>query len=155
MKRTVFIIIVTAAFGVLSCNNENTINPRPSDEVLGTATITGKLQAELNDTQAGLENVPDGIKVFAVISTKDLVLNPSNASYPNQQFETTTTGGVFTFSSIPVGPNGINVTLHFSSFRADRVNGGTTTSTVFPAPSDMTVSGLRPNEVRVIADKQY
>ena len=115
---------------LFSCKNENSVNPRPSDQIIGKATITGRVKAELNTTNTSLESVPDGIKVIAEISTADLVLNPTGITYPKKYYETTTKNGEYSID-VEVGPNGTNVVLYFTDFRADVTTATNPISTLF------------------------
>lgn len=136
--KTIFYLIAACAVVFSACQNDNSVNPRPTEEIVGKATIKGKIKAQLNTTIAGLENVPDGTKVIAEISTADLVLNTQDTNYPSKYYETTVTNGEYSIE-VEAGPRGSEVKLHFADFRADVITGGgTPTSTVFTAGPDYT-----------------
>jgi hypothetical protein len=133
MKKLFYMVIALAAVAITSCQNENTVTPRPSEQIVSKVTISGRVKAELNTTNTTTENVPDGIKVIAEISTRDLALNPNNnLIYPNKYYETTVRNGEYTLE-VEVGPNGTDVIVYFPAFRADVVNAAppTPVSTIF------------------------
>jgi hypothetical protein len=128
MKKVFYTMLTAVVFS--ACQNENAVNPRPTEEIISTVKISGRVKAELNTTNAVLENVPDGTKIVAEISTRDFVLSPSGSTYPNKYYEGTVTNGEYSID-VQAGPYGSDVTLYFPDFRADVTTAGTPVSTVF------------------------
>jgi hypothetical protein len=155
MKKLVYASIAVVAIAISSCSNENSVNPRPVDQVISKATVTGIVRAELNNTIpspslggsfANAEFIPALLapKVVASINTRDLVLSPaSGVTYARKFFEATVgADGSYSFE-VEIGPKGsIDVELTYSNFRSDVIlsasttdkgvifNGGTQTVTV-------------------------
>jgi hypothetical protein len=126
-------MLLTLAF--TACQNENTVNPRPSDEIVSTVVVKGRVKAELNNTNAVVENAPAGLKIVAEISSRDLVLNPTSTNYPSKYYEgTVDNNGEYTIT-VEVGPNGSDVEVYFPDFRADVSTVTTPVSTVFSGSS--------------------
>ncbi len=131
MKRAIYTFLVGSVLVFSACQNENSVNPRPDSETIGKVIISGRVRAELNTTNAVLENIPDGFKVVAEVWTRELVLNPaSGIAYPNKFYEATITGGQYSIE-VEAGPYGTDVTLYFPEFRADVQTATTPQSTVF------------------------
>jgi hypothetical protein len=131
MKQLFLVSTTILALTITACQNENSVNPRPTDQIVSTVNIKGKVKAELNTTNAVLENAPTGLKIVAEVDTYDLVLNPTSANYPSKYFEATVdANGEYTIG-VDVGPYGNNVKLYFPDFRADVSTASTPVSTVF------------------------
>ena len=132
MKTIFYYVLAACAVLFTACQNDNSVNPRPTEEIVGKATIGGKVKAELNNTSTGLESVPQGTKVIAEISTADLALTVNAlAIYPKKYYETTvSTTGEYSVE-VEAGPRGTTVTLYFADFRADVTTATTPVSTVF------------------------
>ncbi|MBX2897865.1 MAG: hypothetical protein KF763_20655 [Cyclobacteriaceae bacterium] len=144
MKKTIYLIVAVATVFFTGCQNENSVNPRPTEEIVSTVTITGRVRAELVTTNAVLENAPDGLKIIAEISTRDLVQNPSGSiTYPNKYYETTLSNGQYSIN-VEAGPFGSTVKLYFPDFRADVQTATNPVSTVFPGSTrtDFVVKGV-------------
>lgn len=88
MKKTSFtLIICLVLFAINGCTNENTVNPAPQ---LGKAIISGLATADFDLNAPGRNNVPAGTKIFVIVNTRDLVLNPVAAvNYASKTFEGT------------------------------------------------------------------
>jgi hypothetical protein len=133
MKKTVYSILALAALAFSACTNTNSVNPRPTDQIISKVTISGRIKAELNNSAVGRENAPDGLKIVVGISTRDFALSPNGSTYATKYYETTTAGGNYTIE-VEVGPYGSNPTIFFPTFRADvAVNNTTSVSTIFGA----------------------
>jgi hypothetical protein len=130
MKKVIYPAVFLLISVLTSCQNENSVNPRPTDDIISRVVVSGRVRAELNTTNAILENVPDGLKVVAEISTRDLVLNPGSGNYPSKYYETTITNGQYSIE-VEAGPYGSDVTVYFPEFRADVQTASTPQSTVF------------------------
>ena len=131
MKKTIYLLVAMATIIFTGCQNENSVNPRPSEEIVSTVTISGRVRAELVTTNAVLENAPDGLKIVAEISTRDLAQNPSGSiNYPNKYYETTLSNGQYSIN-VEAGPVGSTVKLYFPDFRADVQTASTPVSNVF------------------------
>lgn len=133
MKKTVlsgFILASLLLIAVLSgCKKEEATNA-PTN--VGTATLTGNVKAELNLTNTDLENAPAGTKIIAVISSEDLVTNPTpNVEYENISYETTIDGsGNYTFSSIAAANKEVTVDIYPADFIYYQVQPDNTTRRV-------------------------
>ncbi|MBL7875110.1 MAG: hypothetical protein JNL53_05570 [Cyclobacteriaceae bacterium] len=142
MKKLFFVGTFIFALIITACQNENSVNPRPTDQIVSTVNIKGRVKAELNTTNAVLENAPAGLKIVAEVNTRDLVLNPTGGNYPTKYFEATVdANGEYTIG-VDVGPYGNNVKLYFPDFRADVATGAATVSTLFTG-STRTVSVVK------------
>jgi hypothetical protein len=130
MKKLIYTVSAVMLIALSSCKNENSVNPRPTDQIIGKVTISGRMKADLVTTNAILEPVPDGIKVVAEISTADLALSTGTGTYAKKYYETTTKSGEYSID-IETGPNGGKVILYFSAFRADVTTATNPVSTLF------------------------
>jgi hypothetical protein len=131
MKQLFLVSTTLIMLAFTACQNENSVNPRPTDQIVSTVNIKGKVKAELNNTNAVLENAPTGLKIVAEVNTRDLVLNPTAGNYPAKYFEgTVDANGEYTIG-VDVGPYGNNVKIYFPDFRADVSTASTPVSTVF------------------------
>lgn len=151
--KTIFYLIAACAVVFSACQNENSVNPRPTEEIVGKATITGRVKADLNTTTSGLETVTQGVKVIAEISTFELSLNPTGSlsTSPKKYYETTVSPTGEYSIEVEAGPKTTTVTLYFADFRADVVTSNsptTTVSTVFTASSNPTVVVVR-NQTKI------
>lgn len=77
---------LASALIISGCDNENTVNPTVT---LGSATVTGTVYAELDETNADSEKAPSGTKVYVIVSTRDFVLNPTGSAYADRYYEGT------------------------------------------------------------------
>ncbi|PZR09769.1 MAG: hypothetical protein DI539_21625 [Flavobacterium psychrophilum] len=146
--KTIFYLIVAVAVVFSACQNENSVNPRPTEEIIGKATIIGRVKAELNTTTTGLENVSQGIKIIAEISTADLATNVSGSVvYPNKYYETTVSATGEYSIEVEAGPRGSSVKLYFPDFRADVTTNSAPVSTVFTG-STRTVAVIK-NQTKI------
>ncbi|MBX2914940.1 MAG: hypothetical protein KF856_06660 [Cyclobacteriaceae bacterium] len=144
MKKTIYLLTVVTTIFLTGCQNENSVNPRPTEEIVSTVTISGRVRAELVTTNAVLENAPDGLKIVAEISTRDLAQNPSSSiTYPNKYYETTLSNGQYSIN-VEAGPFGSTVRLYFPDFRADVQTASTPVSTLFSGATrtDFVVKGV-------------
>lgn len=131
-KVALFAAVVV--FALSSCQKENE-NAQVKN---GQATITGKAQAnfDLSNDVSGTtyDNMPDGTKIYARISSKDLVASPSSATYADIIYTTTVTGGTFTFT-IDANKKDVTVTLFSDDTRHDQKQGdGSTVQKIFNLP---------------------
>ena len=130
MKKTVlsgFVLASLLLIAVISgCKKEEATNA-PSN--VGTATLSGKVQASLNDTTVAWENVPAGIKIIAIINSADLVTNPEpGVTYENISYETNVgADGLYTFPNIAAANKDVTVTLYPVDFVYDQIQAGNTT----------------------------
>jgi hypothetical protein len=120
MKKLIYTVSAVMLIALSSCKNENSVNPRPTDQIVSNVTISGVVRVEQNNLTAGPELVPNAaaIKVIAEVSTADLVLSTGSVSYVNKYYETTIVDGKYSLT-VEAGPRGSDVTLYFSAFRAD------------------------------------
>ena len=132
MKKTVlsgFILASLLLIVVISgCKKEEATNA-PSN--VGTATLSGKVQAQLDLSNTTIENVPTGTKIIAVINSADLVTNPVvGVTYENISYETNVnSSGEYTFTNIAAANKDVTVTLYPVDFTYDQVQGDTITHT--------------------------
>jgi hypothetical protein len=148
MKKTVlsgFIFASLLLFVVFtSCKKEEATNS-PSN--VGTATLTGRVQTELDLSNSTMENVPAGTKIIAVINSADLVTNPDpNLTYEDISYETQVDGsGNYTFSNIAAANQAVTVTLYPVDFIYNQVQWDLTTVrkiyTVTPNPTQVVIKG--------------
>jgi hypothetical protein len=131
MKKLLFVIVSIVMVGISSCQNENSVNPRPEDQIVSKVTITGRVKAELNNTTTGTEKAPAGLKIIAEIDSRDLVLNPTSGNYPSKYYEATLDANGEYSLEVEAGPYGSDVYVYFPDFRADVVTAGTPVSTLF------------------------
>lgn len=130
MKKTVlsgFILASLFLIAVISgCKKEEATNA-PSN--VGTATITGKVETELDLTNTKVENVPVGTKIIAIINSQDLVTNPEpGVTYDNISYETTVgADGKYTFTNIAAANKNVTVHLYPVDFEYNQVQADTTT----------------------------
>ncbi|MFH2095669.1 MAG: hypothetical protein ABIJ16_08195 [Bacteroidota bacterium] len=128
MKKTLlFITLASLAIMVTfsGCKKEeDDYVPEP----LPTATITGKVWAELDWTNAVTEYAPSGTKIIAVYNAGDLVDNPvAGYTYKNITVEATVgSDGTYTLT-IPATGNGVGVQITGVDFEYNTVTTATTT----------------------------
>lgn len=131
MKKLFFVVGAFAMVAMSACQNENSVNPRPTDEIIGKVTVSGIVKAELNNNTAGLEKAPTGLKVVAEVYTRDLVLNATSGNYPYKYFQgTVDSNGAYSIE-VEAGPYGNDITLYFPDFRADVITASNPISTLF------------------------
>ncbi|GAB4281899.1 MAG: hypothetical protein Kow0068_06410 [Marinilabiliales bacterium] len=126
MKR-ILISITLASLAILlaftSCKKDE---DKDIDLTLTTATITGKVWAQLVDTNVFTANeyeyAPTSVKIIAVYNTQDLVDDPAaNYTYQDKTVETNVgSDGTYTLS-IPARGKNVNVTLKAQDFIYDRL----------------------------------
>ncbi len=148
MKKTIlsgFILASLLFVAILSgCKKDEATNA-PSN--VGTAILKGKVQAELNQTNTNLENVPAGTKIIAVINSADLITNPTpGVVYEDISYETTIDdNGNFSFNSIAAANKEVTVTLYPVDFEYNQIQWDNTTVrkvyTVNPNPTQVVVKG--------------
>jgi len=119
MKKTVlsgFFIMSLLFIALLSsCKKEEATN---APSTVGTATLSGQVQAELDLTNTSMENAPSGTKIVAVINSGDLVPDYKEGMvYENITYETTVDGGGnYTFSGIAAANKEVTVTVYPADF---------------------------------------
>ena len=124
MKRTIqlaMILFVTVMVTV-SCKKEmtNDVFENGSATIQGTALVNTNLT---NDT-AGVayEAVPQGVAIYAMISTFDLVEFPSNGANYGVMILDTVVGANGSFSfSIPANQKNVSVSFSADDFRANQI----------------------------------
>jgi len=135
MKKIFIGCTMLLALAFTACQNENSVNPRPTDQIVSTVVVKGRVKAELNNTNAVVENAPAGLKIVAEISSRDLVLNPTSANYTPKYYEgTVDNNGEYTIT-VEVGPYGSDVEVYFPDFRADVSTATNPISTLFSGSS--------------------
>ena len=150
MKRLSFLLSGFLAVALLttSCSKEA---PEPT-KTSETATIKGVVTAELDQTEAGMEN-PSGVKVVALIDPADLQINP-DSSFTSDMIKveaTTNSDGEYTME-VNARNQSIPVTLIFEDFAEDVETANDPVRTVFQGTS-MTISVVA--GVTEVVDHQY
>lgn len=116
MKKITFLGTLAIA-GLLtslsSCNKDEESNALEP----GTATISGKLRANLDETDIQLQNAPEGTGVTFIISGEDLDRNP-NPSYDYEDVivKATVDGNGEYSATLPAAKKNINVQVVFDDF---------------------------------------
>lgn len=123
MKKSIFIlaIILGGLFAFTSCDKTEEVEPGTNP----TATIKGKVYANLDATDGDMEYAPVGTKVFFRINAQDLVLNPDPAyAYQTLQYETTVdANGEYSISLPTVDHQAVNVAITGDQFEAEQTIG--------------------------------
>lgn len=119
MKR-IKILGTLAIAGLLttlsSCNKDEESNALEP----GTATISGKLRANLDETNIQMQNVPEGTGVTFIISGEDLDRNPNpNYDYEDVIVKATVDGNGEYSATLPAAKKNINVQAVFDDFEFD------------------------------------
>jgi hypothetical protein len=105
MKKLLF-SLAAASVMLVACKKEAEEPTKTSEAV--SAVITGKAQAELDNTLDGREDVPNGTKVIANVWRNG----------QSHRYETTVNNGEYSFS-IAAPNDGMEVEIIFSEFRSD------------------------------------
>ena len=134
MKKVFILLFVLFGFTavtVVSCKKAEVASPVvvKTDQ---TATIKGKMQADLNLFTSGMENAPSGTKVIFQIEKIDLNSQAPSGEY--LLYETTLNGsGEYTID-LPTNANGVSVAIMPNDFVYNQVQWDETTErTVFSA----------------------
>lgn len=117
-KLFIILVLLSTSFYFVSCDkDEDTESPE-----MTTAIITGKVEAELDLSNTGIENAPQGTKLFARINAEDLVTNPINGyNYEDIVFETNIDNdGNYSFT-INAGVSSVNVEIFGNEFRHNQL----------------------------------
>jgi len=145
------IIAVIILFSLSACKKENTNSSSP----LYQATVTGKAWATFDQDASNAVQPVAGAKIYAVINTKDLVINSdANLTYANKIYTTTTASdGTFAFT---IDTNIKDVTVSFYSddiVRNLSANSKTTSTiwTIDPTTFSVTVT----KDVYRVIDLQF
>jgi hypothetical protein len=98
MKKVSFYVMLVMAGAILAtgCKKEDDVTPTPNDP----AIIKGVAFAELDLTKPGLEMVPAGTVITALIDPRDLMVDPDSTLVTDNMKVTTTvgTGGAYELS---------------------------------------------------------
>jgi|JI81BgreenRNA_FD_contig_101_514371_length_1486_multi_8_in_0_out_0_1 hypothetical protein len=124
MKRFILSAVVVASLAFGGCTNKDAENPTPVPT--GKATITGLATVDLDLNQAGRQgSVPAGTKVTVILSTKDLVLNPSSSvNYADRVYETTIGADGRYSIEVDATDKPFTVSVRGGEFEANRVPAG-------------------------------
>jgi hypothetical protein len=106
MKKLLF-TLAAASVMMVACKKKGAEEPTKTSEA-AVAIIKGKALAELDNTSAGREDVPNGTTIVATV----------NRGGQMHRYESTVQNGEYTFS-IPAPNTGITVSMSFSNFRSD------------------------------------
>ncbi|MCU0436946.1 MAG: hypothetical protein MUC49_03465 [Raineya sp.] len=124
MKRIILSAAVVASLAFGGCKNKNADNPVPVPT--GKATITGLATVDLDLNQAGRQgSVPAGTKVTVILSTEDLVLNPSGGvTYADKAYDTTIGADGRYSIEVDAVDKPFTVSVRGGDFEANRVPAG-------------------------------
>ncbi|MBI5219133.1 MAG: hypothetical protein HY958_09410 [Bacteroidia bacterium] len=117
MKKIFISLVLLAGFlAAITLNSCNKANKATADPVTTTATIKGKVQAQLDLTNATIENAPSGTKITAWINASDLVDNPPAGTNGKIIFNgTVDNNGEYTLT-ITAGTKPVTVTIYGDDF---------------------------------------
>ena len=88
MKKSMFIlaILLGGLFAFTSCDKTEEVDPGTTP----TATITGTVYADLDLSDANMEEAPQGTEIYFRINAQDLVLTPqAGYTYQTLQYKAT------------------------------------------------------------------
>lgn len=119
MKKQIFFAAATVlAFAFTSCKKYEVSAPLDLSG-LSKVQVSGTLLAELDESNAGLETIPAGVKVTATIDLDQY--NPNNNSNDKHVVSATTDANGRFSINIPVTTAGVDVQLSFESFTYEKV----------------------------------
>ncbi len=122
MKKFNFIGFIVLAIVIIAASCQKEEDP-PAQVTKYKSTLTGFAYAQLDETIQGMELVPQGTRIFAIVPTQQLILTPDpNTVYPNKIYETTVgADGKYSFT-FDVGCNGeVQTMLYANDFEYDRI----------------------------------
>lgn len=141
MKKVFYSLLVLTgifvAVSLTSCKKKTTSSPVPIES---TATIKGKVQADLDLTNALFEKAPSGTRVIAIIDAEDLIDNPDPLiSYGSIEYSgTINSEGEYTIS-VAAGTKPVNVTIICDDFVYTQIISATnSTRKVYSGPTSGT-----------------
>jgi hypothetical protein len=135
------------AFTLAQCEKEE----ESSEPDLKTATVKGKMTADLNDTIPGDTSAPKGTKVTLWISTEDLVTKSSPSKTYEKRYYQATANSDGEFSvQVDVNKDPVTVNIEPSDFEYDKVlnTNGDKQRTVYTAPNQ-TVT-VTPEQTKIV-----
>lgn len=135
------------AFSFTQCEKEE----KSSEPELSTATVKGKMTANLNDTIPGDTSAPKGTKVTLWISTEDLVTkSKASKTYEKRYYQATADGNGEFSVQVDVNKDPVTVNVEPSDFEYDKVinTNGDEQRTVYTSP-DQTVT-VTPKQTKVV-----
>jgi hypothetical protein len=143
MKKTILLLAVVATVVLVtySCKDEMKNEPfvNGSAVIQGTAFVNSDLTNDTLMMESVLERVPSGlVRIYALISSQDLVQNPSaGVSYGDIIVDTIIgANGTFTLV-VPANNKNVTVELFADDFVANQVQPDTTVeSKIFYLPED-------------------
>ena len=120
MKLTLAVVIAAAAF---SC--EKIENPEPIQAIDSTKTsiIKGKVYAELDLTEAGLEFAPEGTLVKVSIASQNFITSIGGVKYQPLTYTTTVNSSGEYSIEVPALDQDITVSIYLSDFTATQIQG--------------------------------
>lgn len=125
VAAVIFAIGITASMSSCIKDVDNSVSPKT-----GTATIKGRVQAELNTTNADLEPLANQT-VYVFVDSKAYAQTPGNATYPKKRFETTTNAEGDYSVDIEVPLKGVAVEVTIPGFIYNVVTPGGLQRTTF------------------------
>jgi hypothetical protein len=142
MKKSFVItmILLAGVFAFTSCDKTEDVEPGTNP----TATLKGKVYADLDQTETGNEMVPSGTEIYFRIDAADLVLTPqSGYSYQTLQYKATVdANGEYSIDLPSANHQAVNVYISPNQFKYNvQVTTEDTNEHVFDAGT-MTVSTM-------------
>lgn len=151
MKKVYFIFTIALMIAVVfqSCKKDEQPTPATID-LTKSATIKGKVKAELDNSNSTSESAPSGTKIIFQVSAQDFPLDPSG-NYDDLLYTATVdANGDYTIS-VPVNNKGVNYTIRPVDFEYNQVQAapaGSTIRKIYSAGS-ISVNGLITGETRI------
>src|SRR5690554_2501967 len=119
MKKQFFFAAATvSALAFTSCKKYEVSEPLDLSG-LSKVQVSGTLLAELDESNAGLETVPAGVKVTATIYLEEY--NPNNNTNDRHVISATTDANGRFSINIPVTVAGVDAELSFESFTYEKI----------------------------------
>lgn len=141
MKKVFYsLLVLTGIFVAVSFTGCKKKTTSSSDPIASTATIKGRVQADLDATNSSYEKAPAGTRVIAIINAQDLIENPQvGVTYGNIEYASTINSeGEYTIS-VAAGTKPVNVTIKCDDFVYTKILSATSsTRTVYTGPTSGT-----------------
>ena len=142
MKKVFYsLLVLTGIFVAVSFTSCKKKTTSSADPISSTATIKGKIQADLDATNTTLELAPAGTRIIAVINAADLIENPqSGVTYGNIEYSTTVDASGEYALTVAAGTKPVTVTIKCDDFVYSKViTGAAPVRTIYAGPTSGTV----------------
>ncbi|MEA1874513.1 MAG: hypothetical protein U9N51_08820 [Bacteroidota bacterium] len=120
MKKSLFItmILLAGVFTFTSCDNTEEVEPGTNP----TAVIKGTVYADIDLSDGGMEEAPQGTEIFFRINAQDLVLNPqAGYAYQTLQYKATVgADGTYSITLPTATHQAVNVTIQGNQFETEQ-----------------------------------